>query len=162
RLRANVMLSLRDDALAQLDVFKARLPGLFANYLRLDRLDRASATAAIRGPIERWNGLVPAEQRVEIEPVLVEAVLDEAAHAVGHEGRAQCRRPGRVRERAGGGRDLDAGRTRARADPSSPRRRRRDRRPVRDLPRRPGGGDRRLAAEAPARPRAGARAEAAA
>jgi WD40 repeat protein len=81
RLRANVLLSLRDDALAQLDVFKARLPNLFANYLRLDRLDRAAATAAIVGPIERWNQLVPAEQRVAIEPELVAAVLAEAAVA---------------------------------------------------------------------------------
>jgi len=81
RLRANVLLSLRDDALAQLDVFKARLPNLFANYLRLDRLDRAAATAAIVGPVKRWNELVPAEQRVEIEPVLVDAVLAQAAVA---------------------------------------------------------------------------------
>jgi len=81
RLRANVLLSLRDDALAQLDVFKARLPNLFANYLRLDRLDRAAATAAIVGPVKRWNELVPAEQHVEIEPALVDAVLAQAAVA---------------------------------------------------------------------------------
>ncbi len=81
RLRANVLLSLRDDALAQLDVFKARLPNLFANNLRLDRLDRAAATAAIVGPVKRWNELVPAEQRVEIEPALVDAVLAQAAVA---------------------------------------------------------------------------------
>ena len=81
RLRANVLLSLRDDALAQLDVFKARLPNLFANNLRLDRLDRAAATAAIVGPVKRWNELVPAEQHVEIEPALVAAVLAQAAVA---------------------------------------------------------------------------------
>ena len=81
RLRANVLLSLRDDALAQLDVFKARLPNLFANNLRLDRLDRAAATAAIVGPVKRWNELVPADQQVEIEPALVDAVLAQAAVA---------------------------------------------------------------------------------
>ena len=81
RLRANVLLSLRDDALAQLDVFKARLPSLFANNLRLDRLDRAAATAAIVGPVKRWNDLVPADRQVEIEPALVDAVLAQAAVA---------------------------------------------------------------------------------
>jgi WD40 repeat protein len=81
RLRANVLLSLRDDALAQLDVFKASIPNLFANYLRLDRLDPQAATAAILGPLQRWNDLVPAEQRVDIEPELVDAVLAQAAVA---------------------------------------------------------------------------------
>jgi len=81
RLRANVLLSLRDDALAQLDVFKASLPNLFANYLRLDRLDRAAATAAILGPLSRWNDLVPGPDRVEIEPALVDSVLAQAAAA---------------------------------------------------------------------------------
>src|SRR5262249_41425615 len=55
RLRANVILSLRDDALSRLDVFKASIPNVFANYLRLDALDHAAATAAIVGPIRRWN-----------------------------------------------------------------------------------------------------------
>ena len=39
-LRVNVVLGIRDDELARLDVFKARIPGLFSNYLRLDLLDR--------------------------------------------------------------------------------------------------------------------------
>ena len=81
RLRAHVVLSLRDDALARLDVFKARIPNVFANYLRLDPLDHAAATAAIVGPIRRWNELVPEEQRVDIEPALVERVLAQAAVA---------------------------------------------------------------------------------
>ena len=81
RLRANVLVSLRDDALAQLDVFKAQLPNLYANFLRLDRLDRAAAAAAVRGPIERWNGLVPAEQRVAVEPALIGALLAQVAPA---------------------------------------------------------------------------------
>ena len=42
-LRVRVLLSLRDDALAKLDRFKGRIPNLFANYLRLDHLDRRSA-----------------------------------------------------------------------------------------------------------------------
>ena len=38
-LRANILLGLREDALAKLDAFKGRIPNLFANYLRLDHLD---------------------------------------------------------------------------------------------------------------------------
>jgi WD40 repeat protein len=89
RLRANVLLSLRDDALAQLDVFKASIPSLFANSLRLDRLDRAAATAAILGPLQRWNDIVPDADRVEIEPALVDAVLAQVV-AAGEPGRVEA------------------------------------------------------------------------
>src|SRR5207253_2490067 len=51
----------------------------FANYLRLDQLGRASARAAILGPIETYNQLAAGEDPVEIEPALVEAVVDEVA-----------------------------------------------------------------------------------
>jgi WD40 repeat protein len=74
-LRVNVLLGIRDDALAQLDVFKGRIPGLFSNSLRLDHLNREAATAAIVGPLERYNAIAVGE--VEIEPELVEAVLEE-------------------------------------------------------------------------------------
>src|SRR5438067_1006307 len=76
-LRANFLLGLREDALAKLDAFKGRIPNLFANYLRLDHLDRGGARAAILGPIERYNELTGHEVRVE--PELVEAVLDQVA-----------------------------------------------------------------------------------
>jgi WD40 repeat protein len=88
-LRANVMLSLRDDALSRLDVFKARIPGLYANTLRLDRLDRDAARAAILGPVQRWNGLVSAEERVEVEPELVDDVLAQSS-AAGDAGRIEA------------------------------------------------------------------------
>ncbi|MDX6475687.1 MAG: hypothetical protein QOH95_1198, partial [Gaiellaceae bacterium] len=52
-LRVNVVLGIRDDELAKLDVFKGRIPGLFSNYLRLDLLDRDAARAAILGPLDR-------------------------------------------------------------------------------------------------------------
>ena len=74
-LRVSVLLATRDDALSQLDRFKARIPALFSNYLRLDQLDRAAARTAILGPIERYNRL--ADDHVEIEPELVEAVLQQ-------------------------------------------------------------------------------------
>jgi WD40 repeat protein len=76
-LRANFLLGLREDALAKLDAFKGQLPNLFANYLRLDHLDRHGGRAAILGPIDRYNELTG--QEIGAEPELVEAVLDQVA-----------------------------------------------------------------------------------
>jgi WD40 repeat protein len=76
-LRANFLFGLREDALAKLDAFKSRIPNLFANYLRLDHLDRQGARAAIVGPIERYNELTG--EAVQVEPELIEAVLDQVA-----------------------------------------------------------------------------------
>jgi len=73
----SVLIAIREDALAQLDAFKARIPGLFANSLRLDRLDRRAARAAVLGPIDAYNELARSDDRVGIEPDLVEAVLDQ-------------------------------------------------------------------------------------
>ena len=87
-LRANFLLGLREDALAKLDAFKGRIPNLFANYLRLDHLDREGGRAAILGPIERYNELTG--ETVEVEPELVDAVLDQVAAGevdVGRSGR---------------------------------------------------------------------------
>jgi WD40 repeat protein len=87
-LHAHVLLSIREDALARLDVFKRRLPDVLGNYLRLDRLDRAAARSAITGPIGRFNELVPGTG-ASIEPALVEAVLDEVAEGrIDHDGGA--------------------------------------------------------------------------
>jgi WD40 repeat protein len=73
--RVNVLVSLREDSLAKLDRFTGRIPGLFANTLRLDRLDREAARAAIVRPVERYAQLTG--ETVTIEPQLVERVLDE-------------------------------------------------------------------------------------
>ncbi len=78
-LRVNFLIGIREDSLASLDAFKARIPNLFGNSLRLDRLERSAARAATLGPLERYNELVPAGDRVEAQPELVEAVLDEVA-----------------------------------------------------------------------------------
>jgi hypothetical protein len=77
-LRVRVLLALRDDALAKLDRFKGRIPNLFANYLRLDHLDRRAARDAIVKPVERFNDRVHGEA-VEVEPALTEAVLSQTA-----------------------------------------------------------------------------------
>jgi WD40 repeat protein len=76
-LRANVLLSVRDDQLARLGALKNAVPQIFANSRRLDRLDRDSARAAILGPLERWNALEG--ESVDIEPELVDAVLAQTA-----------------------------------------------------------------------------------
>ena len=76
-LRVNVLVALRDDALSELDAFTDRLPELFANLLRLDRLDRGAAREAIVSPLARYSELAGIEYRAE--PELVEAILDEVA-----------------------------------------------------------------------------------
>src|SRR5205807_408655 len=77
--RVNVLIGIREDALALLDAFKASIPNLLSNRLRLENLDRAGGEAAIRGPLNRFNELVPVGRRVDVEPALVGAVLDEVA-----------------------------------------------------------------------------------
>lgn len=76
-LRVNVLLALRDDALAELDEFAGRIPELYSNLLRLDRLDREQGKAAILGPLARYSEL--AGETFTAEDELVEAVLDEAS-----------------------------------------------------------------------------------
>jgi WD40 repeat protein len=73
--RVHVVLSIREDALAQLDAFKSQLPGLFGNSLRLDRLDQRAARRAILGPLERYNELVGTDDAVEAESELGEEIL---------------------------------------------------------------------------------------
>ena len=73
--RVNVLVSLREDSLAKLDRFTGRIPSLFANTLRLDRLDRAAARAAVLRPVERYVELTG--EAVSVDPTLVERVLDE-------------------------------------------------------------------------------------
>ena len=85
--RVNVLLSLREDALAKLDRFKASIPGILDNYLRLGRLSREAGRAAVVQPLARWHELGGAQ--VEIEPLLTETVLDQVT-------------VGRIREGLGG------------------------------------------------------------
>src|SRR6185437_8585179 len=76
-LRVNVLLAVRDDTLAELDEFSGRIPELFGNLLRLDRLDRDAGRAAVLGPLVRYSEL--AGEEFTAEDALVEAVLDEAS-----------------------------------------------------------------------------------
>jgi hypothetical protein len=77
-LRANFLISIREDSLAKLDRFKGRIPNLFDNYLRVDHLDRSAAQAAIEKPLAQFNrSRVPMTAPVSIEPALVTAVLNQ-------------------------------------------------------------------------------------
>ena len=76
-LRASFLLALREETVAKLDSFKSRIPNVLGNYLRLEHLDRVAGCAAIVGPIEYVNRHAPADDRLEVEPALVDEVLDE-------------------------------------------------------------------------------------
>lgn len=76
-LDVHVLISIREDALAGLDRFKGRVPHLFGNYLRIEHLDRAAATAAICCPLEEYNRRLPADAAVELDPQLVDDLLDQ-------------------------------------------------------------------------------------
>jgi WD40 repeat protein len=72
------LIALREDGLSKLDRFQERIPHLLSNRLRLNHLDEAGASAAIRKPLEVWNrehatGGAP----VEIEDRLVTELIDQ-------------------------------------------------------------------------------------
>lgn len=72
------LISLREDALAKLDRFKASVPVLWDSYRRIDHLDRASGEDAIRKPLLEYNRrLAPDQTPVGIEDDLVAQVLDQ-------------------------------------------------------------------------------------
>jgi WD40 repeat protein len=84
-LRVNFLISIREDALAQLDRFKGSIPNLFQHYFRIDHLTREAAQQAIRGPLDQYNKRSGVE-RVTIEPELVNAVLKEVEAQPGTDG----------------------------------------------------------------------------
>ena len=76
-VNVHVLFSLRADALAGLDRFEGIIPHLFENYVRLSYLTRDAARTAIEGPLQRYNELVPPDRRVDIQPELVELLLNQ-------------------------------------------------------------------------------------
>ncbi len=80
-LRASFLVSIREDALAKLDVFKGSIPALFDNRLRIDHLSRENARAAIEGPVRAYNERVGDAEACAVEPELVEDVLAEIGGA---------------------------------------------------------------------------------
>jgi WD40 repeat protein len=76
-LPVNVLLSIREDALAALDRFKGRVPRLYDNYLRLAHLGRHAAQTAIEGPLDHYNQVVPPDSAMAVEPELTVTLLDQ-------------------------------------------------------------------------------------
>src|SRR5262249_15069486 len=73
---ANFLVALREDGLSKLDRFRARIPNLLANMLRLRHLDTAAAEEAIRKPLKAYNDrLSMSAEPVIIEDQLVSAIL---------------------------------------------------------------------------------------
>ena len=98
-LRVNVLISIREDALARLDTLKAEIPELFSNGLRLEHLTTESARHAIEGPLKLYNERLPADApRVSIEPELIEEVLTQV-----QAGRVRLRQAGAGSVRPGSG-----------------------------------------------------------
>lgn len=76
-LRVSFLITIREDALARLDRFKGRCPGLLDNYLRTRHLDVAAARAAIEKPLVAYNDLISPPTPYTAEPALVQMVLDQ-------------------------------------------------------------------------------------
>jgi Novel STAND NTPase 1 len=76
-LAVSFLVSIREDALARLDRFKGRIPNLFGNYLRVDRLDRQAGRDAIVRPLKEYQNRLAEDEPMAIEPRLVETVLDQ-------------------------------------------------------------------------------------
>ena len=75
RLRANFLISLREDGLAKLDRFKGRIRILLDNYLRLGHLNEDAATEAIKKPIDQYNKFY--NKNFSIEDSLVTKIVEE-------------------------------------------------------------------------------------
>jgi serine/threonine protein kinase len=67
--RVRVVLSLREDFLARLSEFRDRLPTIFHNELRLDRLANEACRAAIAEPAKLFG--------LEVEPALIDRLLED-------------------------------------------------------------------------------------
>jgi WD40 repeat protein len=76
-LPASFLIAVREDAYAGVgDVLRGKVVNPYANTLSLEHLDREAARDAITKPIEYFNQTHPDEAPMEIDPALVEAVLD--------------------------------------------------------------------------------------
>ncbi len=75
-LRVNILIALRDEALARLDQFKGRVSSLFDNYLRIDHLDLTAARDAILRPVKAFCDLQNLPP-IQVESSLVEAILEQ-------------------------------------------------------------------------------------
>ncbi len=76
-LPANFLIAVREDAYAGVgDVLRGKVVNAYANTFNLEHLDRDAGREAIVKPIEHFNQSHSEEPPMEVEPGLVEAVLD--------------------------------------------------------------------------------------
>jgi FtsH-binding integral membrane protein len=73
----NFLAAMREDSLSRLDRFRARIPNMLSNALRLRHLDASSARDAMRKPLEVYATQHPTEPRMSIEDALVEELIEE-------------------------------------------------------------------------------------
>ena len=77
-LRANFLIATREDAYSALgDLFKGRVSNVYGNYFHLEHLTRDAAREAIEKPVASFNERHPDRAPVQIEPSLVDTVLDQ-------------------------------------------------------------------------------------
>jgi CHASE2 domain-containing sensor protein len=90
-LRAHFLLSVREDAYPLIGQrFKARIPDVYGNFLRLDFLEEDAAREAVVEPLRAFNrGLPDGDAGYDVEPELVDAVIEQVRRgrvALGEEG----------------------------------------------------------------------------
>lgn len=73
----NFLVAMREDSLSRLDRFRARIPNMLSNALRLRHLDASSAQAAMRKPLDVYAAEHPTEPRMSIEDELVKELIEE-------------------------------------------------------------------------------------
>jgi len=71
-----LIISLREDALSELDRFKLRIPNVLGNMLRLDAMKPEAAKNAICRPLEVFNSRHRPDKPIRMENELVDAVLE--------------------------------------------------------------------------------------
>jgi len=77
-LQAKFLISIREDAYSSLgDLFKGRISNVYGNYFHLEHLTREAAREAIEKPIASFNKLHVDQVPVQIEPGLIDVVLDQ-------------------------------------------------------------------------------------
>jgi len=94
------LFSLREDALAKLDLFEGRVPDLMDRLLRIENLTREGGREAITRPLEVYNERSEGA-RVSIEPQLVEKVLRQVARGRINVNEYALGRPGEGADSAG-------------------------------------------------------------
>ena len=96
-LPVNFLVAIRDELLADLDRYRSTIPGLYNNLIRLEPVTRTQASQTIQAPVQQRD------ERIVIEPELVEAVLNDVRIGSGGDF------PGSFEVQAAGDERFDAG-----------------------------------------------------